>query len=78
MTTERNQRKVYQGRVVSDKMDKTITVLVETRKTHPKYGNALNILRNIKHMMKKTVQKKATSCALWKLVHYQLRNASVY
>lgn len=29
---DRNQRKVYQGRVVSDKMDKTITVLVETYK----------------------------------------------
>ena len=28
--SERNQRKVYTGRVVSDKMDKTITVLVET------------------------------------------------
>ena len=27
--TERNQRKVYTGRVVSDKMDKTITVLVQ-------------------------------------------------
>ncbi|MEG1057776.1 MAG: 30S ribosomal protein S17, partial [Lactococcus sp.] len=27
---ERKQRKVYQGRVVSDKMDKTITVVVET------------------------------------------------
>ena len=25
--SERNQRKVYTGRVVSDKMDKTITVL---------------------------------------------------
>lgn len=33
MTEGRNQRKVYQGRVVSDKMDKTITVAVETRKT---------------------------------------------
>lgn len=30
--SERNQRKVYQGRVVSDKMDKTITVVVETYK----------------------------------------------
>ena len=30
--SERNQRKVYTGRVVSDKMDKTITVLVETYK----------------------------------------------
>ena len=32
MTEGRNQRKVYQGRVVSDKMDKTITVAVETKK----------------------------------------------
>ena len=32
--TERNNRKVYTGRVVSDKMDKTITVLVETYKIH--------------------------------------------
>lgn len=31
--TERNQRKVYTGRVVSDKMDKTVTVLVETYKS---------------------------------------------
>ena len=38
MTEERNQRKVYQGRVVSDKMDKTITVVVETKKNHPIYG----------------------------------------
>ncbi len=36
-TTERNSRHVYQGRVVSDKMDKTITVIVETTKTHPIY-----------------------------------------
>jgi small subunit ribosomal protein S17 len=34
----RNSRKVYQGRVVSDKMDKTITVVVETYKKHPVYG----------------------------------------
>lgn len=38
MTEERNQRKVYQGRVVSDKNDKTIVVEVSTRKTHPIYG----------------------------------------
>ena len=35
---ERNARKVYRGTVVSDKMDKTITVMVETKKTHPLYG----------------------------------------
>ena len=34
---ERNSRKVLTGTVVSDKMDKTITVLVETYKNHPLY-----------------------------------------
>ncbi|KRM93147.1 30S ribosomal protein S17 [Lentilactobacillus senioris] len=38
MAEERNQRKVYQGRVVSDKNNKTITVVVETYKNHPTYG----------------------------------------
>lgn len=41
MTAERNERKVYTGRVVSDKMDKTITVLVETQKKHSKYGKRM-------------------------------------
>ena len=36
-TNERNNRHVYQGRVVSDKMDKTITVVVDTYKNHPVY-----------------------------------------
>lgn len=39
--SERNQRKVYQGRVVSDKNDKTITVVVETLKTHPRVGKKI-------------------------------------
>ncbi|MFC6463872.1 30S ribosomal protein S17 [Marinilactibacillus sp. GCM10026970] len=34
---ERNNRKVYQGRVVSDKMDKTIVVEISTQKQHQKY-----------------------------------------
>ena len=38
MTEERNARKVYQGRVVSDKMDKTITVVIDTYKSAPIYG----------------------------------------
>ena len=48
MTEERNQRKVYQGRVVSDKMDKTITVAVETKKNHPIYGNRMNYSKKYK------------------------------
>ena len=35
--TKRNRRHVYQGRVVSDKMDKTISVVVDTYKNHPVY-----------------------------------------
>ncbi|MFD0898285.1 30S ribosomal protein S17 [Loigolactobacillus binensis] len=37
----RNARKVIQGRVVSDKMDKTITVAVETTKQHSTYGKRI-------------------------------------
>lgn len=35
---ERNSRKVYIGKVVSDKEDKTIKVLISTYKKHPLYG----------------------------------------
>jgi small subunit ribosomal protein S17 len=35
---ERNLRKERSGKVVSNKMDKSITVLVESRMKHPMYG----------------------------------------
>ena len=40
-TQERGRRKVVQGVVVSDKMDKTIVVLVEDRVKHPLYGKII-------------------------------------
>ena len=40
-TQERGRRKVLQGVVVSDKMDKTIVVLVEDRVKHPLYGKVM-------------------------------------
>lgn len=43
---ERNARRILQGRVVSDKMDKTVTVLVETFKKHPLYKK--NVLSTMK------------------------------
>lgn len=61
MTEERNQRKVYQGRVVSDKMDKTITVVVETKKNHPIYGKRMKYSKNTKLTMKTMKQKLAIS-----------------
>ena len=46
--TVRNDRKVYVGKVVSDKMDKTITVLVETYKKHPLYGKRVKYSKKFK------------------------------
>ena len=36
---ERNSRKVKIGKVISNKMDKTIVVAIEENKKHPLYGN---------------------------------------
>lgn len=47
-TTERNQRKVRRGYVVSDKMDKTIVVLVEERYKHSLYGKVLRRSNKVK------------------------------
>lgn len=46
---ERNLRKTRIGKVVSDKMDKTITVAIEDHVKHPLYGK----------IAKKTVKFKA-------------------
>lgn len=40
--TERNQRKIRVGRVVSDSMDKTIVVAVESRTPHKLYKKIVN------------------------------------
>ncbi|GKX68826.1 30S ribosomal protein S17 [Inconstantimicrobium mannanitabidum] len=39
---ERGLRKKRIGKVVSDKMDKTIVVAVETKVRHPLYGKTVN------------------------------------
>lgn len=44
----KNERKVYQGRVVSDKMDKTVTVLVETYTKHPIIGKRVKYSKKYK------------------------------
>lgn len=46
--SERNNRKVYNGRVISDKMDKTITVLIETYKFHTLYGKRVKYSKKFK------------------------------
>jgi small subunit ribosomal protein S17 len=48
-TTKRGSRKEREGRVVSDKMQKTVVVALERRVAHPVYGK----------MVKRTVKVKA-------------------
>ena len=45
--TETSLRRTLVGRVVSDKMDKTVTVLIENRVKHPLYGKY--VLRSKKY-----------------------------
>jgi small subunit ribosomal protein S17 len=44
----RNNRKVREGYVVSDKMNKTIVVELEDRKKHPLYGKVLRSTTKVK------------------------------
>ena len=46
--SERNERKVQVGKVVSDKMEKTITVAVETYKEHPLYHKRIRYTKKFK------------------------------
>src|SRR6185437_1746592 len=41
----RGYRKIREGLVVSDKMDKTVVVMVEDRVKHPKYGKVIRRTR---------------------------------
>ena len=45
---ERNARKVREGLVVSDKMDKTVVVLVEDRVKHALYGKVMRRTSKLK------------------------------
>lgn len=45
---ERNERKIREGVVVSDKMDKTIVVVEETMKLHKKYKKRVKFSKRYK------------------------------
>ena len=46
--TDRGFRKEREGYVVSDKMDKTVTVEVEDRVQHPLYGKTIRRTKKVK------------------------------
>jgi len=54
----RGYRKVREGLVVSDKMDKTVVVVVEDRVKHPKYGKVIR--RTKKHQ----AHDEANTCGI--------------
>jgi small subunit ribosomal protein S17 len=56
--TERNLRKTRIGRVVSDKMDKTIVVAVENRVKHPVIGKI------VKRTYKLKAHDEENSCGI--------------
>lgn len=45
---KRNRRRTFVGKVVSDKMDKTITVLVERSVEHPVYKKKVKVSKKYK------------------------------
>ena len=47
-SVQRAQRKVREGLVVSDKMDKTVVVEVEDRVKHPLYGKVMRRTNKLK------------------------------
>ena len=61
-TEERNSRKVREGLVVSDKMEKTIVVAVEDRVKHPLYGKVIRRTSKVK------VHDEANSAGIGDLV----------
>ena len=58
MTEVREHRKVRVGKVVSDKMDKTIVVAIEDNVRHPKYGKI------IKRTVKIHAHDEANTCTV--------------
>ena len=72
---ERNSRKVFQGTVVSDKMDKTVVVAVDTFTTDRIYKKRIKKTSKFhvhdEFMMKTIVLKLAMLFASWKLDHFQ-------
>ena len=46
--TARGYRKTREGLVVSDKMEKTIVVELESRVQHPKYGKIIRTTKKVK------------------------------
>ena len=64
MTTERNRRKTRVGKVVSDRMDKTLVVSIERLVKHAKYG------RYVRRRSKFKVHDEKNECRMGDTVRF--------
>ena len=64
VTTDRNRRKTRVGKVVSDRMDKTIVVSIERLVKHPQYG------RYVRRRSKFKVHDEKNECHMGDTVRF--------
>jgi small subunit ribosomal protein S17 len=64
MTTERNRRKTRVGKVVSDRMDKTVVVSIERLVKHTQYG------RYVRRRSKFKVHDEKNECKIGDTVRF--------
>ena len=62
--TEQKRVKTLTGKVISNKMDKTIVVAIERQVTHRLYKKALSGRQKFMRMMKKILVKRVISLKL--------------
>ncbi|CBL43957.1 30S ribosomal protein S17 [gamma proteobacterium HdN1] len=65
MTEQQTTARTVTGRVVSDKREKTITVLIERKVKHPVYG------KYVRHSTKLHAHDEDNACAIGDLVTIQ-------
>ena len=63
-TTERSRRKMRVGRVVSDRMDKTVVVSIERLVKHPTYG------RYVRKRTKFKVHDEQNACRIGDVIRF--------
>jgi len=63
-TTDRNRRKTRVGRVVSDRMDKTVVVSIERLVKHPTYG------RYVRRRAKFKVHDETNQCRIGDVIRF--------
>ena len=64
-TPTRTRRKVRQGVVTSDKMEKTVTVSLVRRYAHPVYGKQVTRTKKVK-ARNDTAPRRAIPCGSWR------------